>query len=66
LAFAAICEKPSLDHAELGKECMETERAIRVVEDVRNLRIGTCSEASKALLQEWEAPVRTPVKRRTS
>jgi hypothetical protein len=52
--------------AELGKECMETERAIRVVEDVRNLRIGTCSEASKALLQEWEAPVRTPVKRRTS
>lgn len=51
--------------SEFGKECMETERAIRIVEHVRNARIGTCSEAREALLQKWEAPGKTPDKRRT-
>lgn len=51
--------------SDFGKESMETERAIRIVEKVRKARIGTCIEASQALLRAWEAPGKIPDKRRT-
>ena len=46
--------------SDLGKECLETERARRVVELIHNPKIRDYRDAGDALMRLWEAPASKP------